>query len=159
MPVTELDHYFVRVSDLDRSKRFYCDVLGFEVLPRPDLPFPGYWLGVGGRVQVHMGPHGIENSALYYLGSRADSATDNSGVVDHIAFLAADPQSVEDRLQAMGVTARKRYLPASCLFQMFVQDPDGITIELNFFGIKSEPAWLVGAENYADMPRVVAGSN
>jgi catechol 2,3-dioxygenase-like lactoylglutathione lyase family enzyme len=106
-----------------------------------------------------MGPHGIENSALYYLGSRADSATDNSGVVDHIAFLAADPQSVEDRLQAMGVTARKRYLPASCLFQMFVQDPDGITIELNFFGIKSEPAWLVGAENYADMPRVVACSN
>jgi hypothetical protein len=42
---------------------------------------------------------------------------------------------------------------------MFVQDPDGITIELNFFGIKSEPAWLVGAENYADMPRVVACSN
>ena len=37
--------------------------------------------------------------------------------------------------------------------------PDGITIELNFFGIKSEPAWLVGAENYADMPRVVACSN
>ncbi len=159
MPVTALDHYFVRVNDLERSRRFYCDVLGFEVMLRPDLPFPGYWLGVGGRVQVHMGPHGIENSELYYLGSHAGSATSNSGVVDHIAFLAADPQSVDDRLQAMGVTARKRYLPTFGLFQIFVQDPDGITIELNFFGITSDPAWVAGAENYADMPRAVASAD
>ncbi|MFM7507339.1 MAG: VOC family protein, partial [Rubrivivax sp.] len=149
----------VRVDDLERSRRFYCDVLGFEVMPRPDLPFPGYWLGVGGRVQVHMGPHGIENSELYYLGSHANSATSHSGVIDHIAFLAADPQSVEDRLQAMGVTARKRYLPTSGLFQIFVRDPDGITIELNFFGITSGSSWVSGAENYAEMPRVVAGSD
>ncbi len=158
MPVTGLDHYFVRVHDLERSRRFYCDVLGFEVMPRPDLPFPGYWLGVGGRVQVHMGPHGIENSELYYLGSHADSATSNSGVVDHIAFLAVDPQSVDARLQAMGVRARKRFLPAFGLFQIFVHDPDGLTIELNFPGITSEPSWVTEAENYADMPRVVTRS-
>lgn len=99
MPVTALDHYFVRANDLERTKHFYCDVLGFEVMPRPDLPFPGYWLGVNGKVQVHMGPHGIANSELYYLGSHAESATTNSGVVDHIAFLATDPQAVSDRLQ------------------------------------------------------------
>ena len=49
MPLTELDHYFVRANDLERTRRFYCDVLGFEVMPRPDFPFPGYWLGVAGK--------------------------------------------------------------------------------------------------------------
>lgn len=90
MPLTELNHYFVRAKDLERSRTFYCDVLGFDVMPRPDFPFPGYWLGVGGKIQVHMGPHGIPNSELYYLGTTAESATSNSGSVDHIAFLATD---------------------------------------------------------------------
>src|SRR5205814_255977 len=68
MPLTELNHYFVRANDLEQTRRFYCDVLGFEEMPRPDFPFPGHWLGVGGKVQVHMGPHGIEHADRYYLG-------------------------------------------------------------------------------------------
>ncbi len=43
MPVTELNHYFVRANDLERTKDFYCEVLGFEVMPRPGFPFPGDW--------------------------------------------------------------------------------------------------------------------
>ena len=156
MPVTELNHYFVRVNDLERSRRFYCEVLGFEVMPRPDFPFPGYWLGVGGKVQVHMGPHGIPHAERYYLGTTAASATDNSGVVDHIAFVATDPGDLGDRLTAAGLKVRKRHLPDFRLFQMFVEDPDGLTIELNFHGIDREPAWGGGSENYADMPRVGA---
>ena len=31
MPVTELNHYFVRANDVERTKDFYCDVLGFSV--------------------------------------------------------------------------------------------------------------------------------
>ena len=37
---------------------------------------------------------------------------------------------------------------------MFVKDPDGLTVELNFHGIAAEPAWGAGGENYAQMPRV-----
>jgi catechol 2,3-dioxygenase-like lactoylglutathione lyase family enzyme len=154
MPLTELNHYFVRANDLEQSRRFYCDVLGFEMMPRPDFPFPGYWLGVAGKVQVHMGPHGIANSELYYLGTSARSATDNTGVVDHIAFLATQPEAFAARLDAAGVVARKRYFPEFKLFQMFVQDPNGLTIELNFHGVDGEPAWGGGSENYAAMPRV-----
>ena len=154
MPLTELNHYFVRANDLEQTRRFYCDVLGFEMMPRPDFPFPGYWLGVAGKVQVHMGPHGIANSELYYLGTSARSATDNTGVVDHIAFLATQPEAFAARLDAAGVAARKRYFPEFKLFQMFVQDPNGLTIELNFHGVDGEPAWGGGSENYAAMPRV-----
>jgi len=154
MPVLELNHYFVRANDLRRTRDFYCEVLGFEEMPRPDFPFPGYWLGVEGKVQVHMGPHGIPQAEHYYAGTNARSATDNAGVVDHIAFLASDPEAFAQRFEALGLTARKRYFPQFKLFQMFVRDPDGLTIELNFNGITEEPAWGAGSENYATMARV-----
>jgi catechol 2,3-dioxygenase-like lactoylglutathione lyase family enzyme len=154
MPLTELNHYFVRANNLELSRRFYCEVLGFEQMPRPDFPFPGYWLGVGGKVQVHMGAHGIPNPELYYHGTTPQSATDNAGVVDHIAFSATDPASFAARFESMGIHARKRYLPEIRLFQMFVKDPDGLTIELNFHGIELEPSWAAHSENYAAMPRV-----
>jgi catechol 2,3-dioxygenase-like lactoylglutathione lyase family enzyme len=154
MPLTELNHYFVRANDLEQSRRFYCDVLGFEEMPRPDFPFPGHWLGVAGKVQVHMGPHGIPNSELYYLGTSPRSATDNTGVVDHIAFLATQPDAFAARFDAHRIPSRKRYFPQFKLFQMFIQDPNGLTIELNFNGIESAPSWSVDGENYAEMPRV-----
>lgn len=154
MPVTELNHYFVRANDLEKTRAFYCDVLGFEVMKRPDFPFPGYWLGVNGKIQVHMGPHGIPNSELYYLGSTPGSATDNTGVVDHIAFLATEPEKFDKRFKEVGVTSRNRFFPEFQLYQMFVRDPNGLTVELNFFGIESAPSWGAQAENYADMARV-----
>lgn len=159
MPVTELNHYFVRANDLERSRRFYCDVLGFEEMPRPDFPFPGHWLGVNGKIQVHLGKHGVPNSELYYLGSTARSATDNSGIVDHIAFLAVEPQAFAERFEALGLAARNRYFPEFQLFQMFIKDPDGLTIELNFTGISAGSPWSAGSENYAEMPRVAENEN
>jgi catechol 2,3-dioxygenase-like lactoylglutathione lyase family enzyme len=154
MPVTELNHYFVRANDLEATKNFYCDVLGFEVMPRPDFPFPGYWLGANGKIQVHMGPHGIKNSELYYLGTTPKNGTEDAGVVDHIAFLATEPEKFNTRFESLGMASRKRYFPEFKLFQMFVKDPNGLTIELNFHGITQEPDWGGGSENYAEMERV-----
>ena len=155
MPVADLNHYFVRANDLEQTKNFYVQVLGFEVMPRPDFPFPGYWLGVNGKIQVHMGPHGIPNAELYYLGTPKNAALDQSGVVDHIAFLATDPQEFRQRLTRAGVAFRPRYLPASQLYQLFLRDPNGLMIELNFFGIASAPDW--GGEDYSKMPRAGTG--
>ena len=150
MPVVELNHYFVRANDLEATKDFYCDVLGFEVMPRPDFPFAGYWLGVNGRIQVHMGPHDIPDAGRYYLGTTPGSATDSSGVVDHIAFLATDPDAFKERFDRLGVKPRNRYFPAFKLYQSFIADPNGLMIELNFHGIDREPNWG-DSENYAEM--------
>jgi catechol 2,3-dioxygenase-like lactoylglutathione lyase family enzyme len=154
MPVTELNHYFVRANDLERTKQFYIEVLGMEVMPRPDLPFPGYWLGANGKVQVHMGPHGVPHADLYYIGSPKNAATDQSGVVDHIAFLATEPKGFTERFEALGIEFRPRYLREFQLYQLLLKDPNGLTIELNFFGIADDPGW--GGEDYAKMPRVEA---
>lgn len=151
MPVTELNHYLLRANDLERTKDFYVNVLGFEVMPRPDFPFPGYWLGINGKIQVHMGQAGVPNSELYYLGSPKNAAKNNSGVIDHIAFLATEPEELINHLKKLGVPTRPRSFPESKLFQLFVQDPDGLTIELNFFGVQASPEW--GGEDYSKMPR------
>lgn len=158
MPITRLDHFFVRANDLEATKAFYCDVLGFQVMPRPDFPFPGYWLGVDGSIQVHTGPHGIDHAEVFYLGSTGASATDNTGVVDHIAFLATDPAGFHRRFERLGLTARKRWFGEFGLCQMFLADPNGVTIELNFHGLSAEPDWGAGGEDYRDMPRASVGS-
>jgi catechol 2,3-dioxygenase-like lactoylglutathione lyase family enzyme len=152
MAVTELNHYFVRASNLERTRDFYENVLGFEIMPRPDFPFPGYWLGVNGKIQVHMGPAGIPNQELYYLGTPKNAPAGNSGVIDHIAFLATEPEGFMKRFKDMGLSYRPRSFPESALYQLFIKDPDGLMIELNFWGVKPKAEW--GGENYAEMPRV-----
>jgi hypothetical protein len=73
-------------------------------------------------------------------------------VVDHIAFLASEPMEFVERFKKHGMAFRPRSLPESELYQLFVEDPNGITIELNFFGIKEAPDW--GGEDYSKMARV-----
>ena len=141
MPVTELNHYFVRSKDLQRSHRFYCELLGFEQMPRPNFPFPGYWLGVNGKVQVHMGLDDIPEAGGHYFGTTAGSARDNSGIIDHIAFQATDPESFAQRFRQVGLPTRERYIDEIGVFQIFVTDPVGLTIELNFPGVATRPSW------------------
>ena len=152
MSIVELNHYFVRANDLEATRRFYMEVLGLEQMPRPDFPFPGYWLGTGGRIQVHMGPHNIPHRESYYPGTPAHAATDQSGVVDHIAFIAVDPKSFITRFRNHAVAYQPRSLPAANLYQLFVRDPNGLMIELNFFGVRDAADW--GGEDYAAMEPV-----
>jgi catechol 2,3-dioxygenase-like lactoylglutathione lyase family enzyme len=152
MPIRELNHFFVRAADLEATRQFYTDVLGFEVMPRPDFPFPGYWMGVNGSIQVHVGPSDIPNRQAYYLGTADDAADGETGVIDHVAFLADDPKAFVERFRARGVEFRPRHLPDSNLYQLFIRDPNGVVIELNFFGITDAPDW--GGEDYSKMARV-----
>src|SRR5438105_10504363 len=111
MPVTELNHFLIRANHLERTKDFYCKVLGFEVMPRPDCPFPGYWLGINGKIQVHMAQAGVPDSELYYLGTAKNAARNNSGVIDHVAFLATEPEKFVKRFTELGLPIRPRAFP------------------------------------------------
>ena len=75
-------------------------------------------------------------------------------MVDHIAFLATEPERMAERFATLGLPVRKRFFPQARLYQMFVQDPDGLTIELNFHGIEAEPAWGGDSVNIDSLPRV-----
>ena len=47
-PSADYSTYTIEPQDLERTKNFYCDVLGLEIGDRPPLDFPGYWLYSGG---------------------------------------------------------------------------------------------------------------
>lgn len=137
MPVSKLAHYSIRTSDLEKSRAFYTRVLGLREGFRPPFSFPGIWLYTGADESdygvVHIiGVNANDPQGLHeYLGSRAGAAT-GTGTVDHIAFLAKGVEEFRATLRREGYTWRDRTVPSLGLHQVFVEDPSGVTIEMNF---------------------------
>jgi catechol 2,3-dioxygenase-like lactoylglutathione lyase family enzyme len=52
--MTALDHVLVLADDIERTRDFYCEVVGLAVGERPPLAFPGYWLYAGAGACVHI---------------------------------------------------------------------------------------------------------
>ncbi|HJW39741.1 MAG TPA: VOC family protein [Rhizomicrobium sp.] len=126
MPVEMLEHYTIRCTSLEATRDFYRDALGLSVGDRPNFPFKGHWLYLGGVPIVHLvdaqesevrdGPHrGADTAAL-----------------DHIAFRGIDIEATRATLRGKGFTFRENEVPGGRIRQIFVHDPDGILIELNF---------------------------
>ena len=113
-------------------------MLGLRVGFLPDFPSPGAWL-YRGRDEAECGvvhliridrnaPAGLNE----YLGDQPEEILHGSAEVDHLAFSATDLPAMLRRLRAEGVAWRERTVPKVGLRQLFVQDPCGVTIELNF---------------------------
>lgn len=138
MPIAKLAHYSVRTTDLEASRRFYTRVLGFKEGFRPAFKFPGVWLYLGGDEDHYGIVHiiGIDRDdpqgLVEYLGDKDESSLHGSAAVDHLAFLATDLKGMQAALRREGVSFRERTVPDLGLHQLFVEDPSGVTIELNF---------------------------
>ena len=142
MPVTSLNHYLIVSRNLERSKKFYQDVLGLDLAERPDFGFPGYWLKTGDNICVHLASQEPNEIRDKFLLKKHPKGTHGSGSVDHIAFLAQDPEAVRERIQKNKVEMHYRSFPDAKLFQIFLRDPDDVTIELNFLGaVIDEEQW------------------
>lgn len=126
MPVELLEHYTIRCESLERTRDFYRDVLGLIDGERPNFPFKGYWMYLGGVPIVHL--------------VDAQESTDRDGpqvgvdtaALDHIAFRGIDIEATRATLKAHALKFRENTVPGGHLQQIFVRDPDGILIELNF---------------------------
>ncbi len=138
MAIVQPSHYSIRTADLDQSQRFYTDVLQLRVGFRPPFNFPGVWLypdhdesefGVVHLIGVE--PRSREG-LRDYLGERPVEDLEGSGAVDHIAFLATDWPRMRQRFDALGVSYHEPLLPSLGLLQVFLVDPSGVTIELNY---------------------------
>lgn len=113
-----LNHVSFPVKDLEQSVHFYRDVLGLAPIPRPDLPFPGAWLG-GRGIQVHL----IQPPPGAPLGSPPPSLNPLGG---HVAFTIDDYDAVVATLHAAGIETLEA---GSEVGQLWVRDPDGNLIE------------------------------
>ncbi len=135
MAIDRLDHYSIRTTKLAETERFYVDLIGLEVGPRPSFPFPGVWLYRNGIAVVHVVGIDPEDSAglVAYLGDKGlDGAADGTGSIDHVAFLCSDLDGMRAHFSASGVAFRERAVPNIALHQIFLEDPNGVTLELNF---------------------------
>lgn len=115
MIVRDLHHVSINVVDVERAASFYVDVLGMDRLDRPDVGFPGAWLGFAGGRQVHL----IE-------------ATVPGDVGQHFAFAVDDIEVAVAALASAGTAVRgPAPVGESGARQAFFHDPDGNRLELN----------------------------
>jgi len=130
MPLGGLQHYTIEPSDLEKTKDFYCDVLGLENGDRPPLNFPGYWLYSGGQATVHLMGTREPREGIVVRGTT--KKYDDTGRLDHIAFAGTDIAAMRKRLQSKNVKFREAIVPRTGDTQFFLYDPDGVGVELNF---------------------------
>lgn len=127
--ITGLHHVSLAVTNLERSKAFYRDVLGLREIERPAFEFAGAWYAVGDR-QLHLIVH--DKPTLRTRG------IDSHDV--HFALRVASYRETVASLQALGYSSdareagkrlRENQWGKAGFPQVFVLDPDRHVIELN----------------------------
>jgi catechol 2,3-dioxygenase-like lactoylglutathione lyase family enzyme len=140
-----LDHFNIRTRNLAETVRFYQDVLGLDNGARPNFAFPGAWMYSEGRAVVH----------LVDISQTSEPQKPDSGVVHHVAFASRGFGAMKDRLTQKGMAYDARQVPGGELWQIFVNDPNGVMIELNYEAAK-EQVDVAPVETAADIGTKVA---
>ncbi len=124
MPVIAFNHYNLRAPRdmMEALRAFYCDVVGLAAGERPSFDSFGYWLYAGGQPVLHLSE------------ARQDAAGsfDGASTFDHAAFSCSDLAGFERRLTERGVKYRVGRVPLTGQVQLFLKDPAGNGVELNF---------------------------
>jgi lactoylglutathione lyase len=132
-------HTMVRVADLDKSLKFYCDALGLREIKRKEVPQGRFTL-------VFLAAPG-DDDAQVELTYNWDPETYSGGRnFGHLAYAVDDIYAACKRLQDHGVTINR---PPRDGHMAFVRSPDNISIELLQKGGALEPA-----EPWKSMPNV-----
>ncbi|MEM8665247.1 MAG: VOC family protein [Pseudomonadota bacterium] len=131
MPVvTGLLHVAIKTNDLDKTVRFYRDIVGLVEAPRPDFGYPGAWLAVPtpvGEALIHI-----------YAGGPAlgedGKAPSGTGAIDHVSLTATGYGEMVSRIREAGLDWREFEVPGTTLWQIFTYDPSGVQLEITFDG-------------------------
>lgn len=136
-----INHLAIRSPDADSTRDFFMKTLDLVPGPRPEFPFPGYWLykrDADHQDYLNAVVHIVEidpndtQGLINYLGDRPVPSLVGSGAIDHVAFYATGLEDMLNHLAKIGIPVRERLVPTIKLHQVFMEDPNGITIELNY---------------------------
>lgn len=139
MPLKHLQHFLIQASSIEETANWYVDVLGMTKGPHPDFKVPVEWLYIGDTDVLHVTTGGadVSENRKRYLGQESQ-ATHGSGVVDHVAFHATGLKEMLHHLQVKEVAYTTRQVKLQGLFQVFLIDPNGVKIELNYDHTEAE---------------------
>jgi glyoxylase I family protein len=118
-------HVAVRVTDVDKAKKFYEQVIGLKKIPRPQIKIPGEWYGIG-------------DNQLHIIGGEARlEGIDPTG--PHMAIEVEDFEATRAKVEELGLPyldgakMRAGMTPEAQKMvgqQLWIRDPDGNVIEL-----------------------------
>ena len=130
MPVNGLDHVNIIAADLAETTRFYEAVLGFRYGARPsEMNFAGGWFyDTADRPIIHVI---VYDPARHGATERRAMPT---GSIDHVALSCEDFVGMVRRCEQLGVAHRINDRKYGDLRQVFITDPNNVTLELNFTG-------------------------
>lgn len=126
MSVGVLDHFNLRTRKIKETVHFYEDILGLENGARPNFSFPGAWMYSEGRPVVH----------IVDISPTAELQKPDSGVVHHVAFVSSGFDAMKKRLAGKQFEFTAQEVPGNAIWQIFLTDPNGVVIELNYEAAK-----------------------
>jgi catechol 2,3-dioxygenase-like lactoylglutathione lyase family enzyme len=113
LQVTQIDHCSVIITDVERSRKFYRDVLGLKEIPKPrTFDFVVVWFDLGNQ-HIHL-----------LLKDNPDTISPR-----HFALRVADAAAARVYCRERGIeTLETTPIPGADRF--FIHDPDGNRIEI-----------------------------
>ncbi len=131
MKVNALDHVNIITADLEGTARFYAEVFELERrnAPPPLTPQWAQWMhDDAGRAIFHI------NSTDCPRTFERDVLPGPTGSIHHVALNCSGYGEVKARLDARGMEHQVNLVESIGLRQIFTMDPNGVLLELNFFG-------------------------
>jgi catechol 2,3-dioxygenase-like lactoylglutathione lyase family enzyme len=126
---TSVDHYAIRVADLEASTKFYTDVLALKVIDNPTGNPDIRWFSLGDGLALHVIQGDVSKLSL------------NKSV--HLALAMTALDSFIASLKTKNIpysdwpgTNDAVSIRPDGVRQIYIQDPDGYWIEINDNGIK-----------------------
>ena len=119
-------HTMLRVGDLERSKKFYTEVMGMKLLREKQYPAGKFTL-------AFVGYGGEDSTAVIELTHNWDTSRYELGSgYGHIAIGVPDVYAACDRIRERGgkITRQPGPMAGGTSVLAFVEDPDGYKIEL-----------------------------
>ncbi len=131
--ISGIAHIAIKTDDLDKTVRFYSEILNMVEVYRPPFKFAGVWMGHNGEggdlIHVYTGKEALDEDGSAFAGSRA---------IDHFAVYAKGYQGFRQRFQDAGLDWKEQLVPDTERWQLFTYDPNGVMIELMFDGSQEE---------------------
>ena len=104
-------------------RNFYCDIVGLSEGFRPLFERFGFWLYIGDKDVLHL-----------ITPKEGDQRSLQKSSFDHVAFKASNYQGVLKKLKLFHIPFEEKPIPGMTAHQIFLRDPAGNRVELNFDG-------------------------
>lgn len=131
MAVMRFDHVNILTADIDAARDFFIAVLGLRPGNRPPFRSRGHWLYLGDEPIIHISDaSNHEQTHVMDIGRVETSGRHAS--VDHIAFRCRGYAETIERLRSLSLPFHEADVPFAEDHQVFVDGPDGVTLELIF---------------------------